>query len=367
MSPTREPMLARLRTPADIALEASAPRFQPKIAHTPDLPAINWHTVSQSAPKLLNTTSGLPRAEAIVMAWTDAEWAALEHVFCGSAKTMGYGSHTTGSWSGWQRYTQSIPTIKGWSNWGQFRLVQIGPTRVLLFKSDTHLDYPGEKYLEQLIRRLLATVKPNLILSTGTAGGARPSDPVGTVNVTNAGTLAVSGQPPSQWPRFQSAWLADWTLAGSMDFAKLLLPVPTTQSDLTSVCGQFNSFYKSTYTLQQLDVDTLDLAKGAPGVNDLARASIPLLSTTSFVVGNHTGNLQGFACVEMDDAIIAKICVSSGISFGSVRNISDPVQNAALPPKVQAHWAQAIYDVYGFYTSFNSALAAWALLAAQAS
>jgi hypothetical protein len=53
------------------------------------------------------------------------------------------------------------------------------------------------------------------------------------------------------------------------------------------------------------------------------------------------------------------------VAFGSVRNISDPVQNASLPPAFQAHWGQAIYDAYGFYTSYNGAIAAWAILSAQ--
>lgn len=55
--------------------------------------------------------------------------------------------------------------------------------------------------------------------------------------------------------------------------------------------------------------------------------------------------------------------MSGGIAYGSVRNISDPVQNATLPQKIQAHWGQAINDAYGFYTSYNGAIAAWAVLA----
>ena len=45
-----------------------------------------------------------------------------------------------------------------------------------------------------------------------------------------------------------------------------------------------------------------------------------------------------------------------------MRNISDPVQNAALKAGGN-NWGGAIYDVYGFYTSYNGALAAWAMLA----
>lgn len=39
------------------------------------------------------------------------------------------------------------------------------------------------------------------------------------------------------------------------------------------------------------------------------------------------------------------------------------MQNATLPQKIQVHWGEAIYDAYGFYTTYNGAIAAWAVLA----
>jgi len=56
---------------------------------------------------------------------------------------------------------------------------------------------------------------------------------------------------------------------------------------------------------------------------------------------------------------------SRGIPFGFIRNVSDPVQNASLLSDVQGNWGSAIYDSYGFYTSYNRALAAWAIIAGQ--
>jgi hypothetical protein len=54
---------------------------------------------------------------------------------------------------------------------------------------------------------------------------------------------------------------------------------------------------------------------------------------------------------------------SRQVTFGSVRNVSDPLQNAALPSDAQGNWGSAVYDVFGLYTSFNGALVTWALLA----
>jgi hypothetical protein len=42
-----------------------------------------------------------------------------------------------------------------------------------MFKSSTDLDRPGATYLEALIKLLAADVKPNIILSIGTAGTPR--------------------------------------------------------------------------------------------------------------------------------------------------------------------------------------------------
>jgi hypothetical protein len=41
------------------------------------------------------------------------------------------------------------------------------------------------------------------------------------------------------------------------------------------------------------------------------------------------------------------------------------VQSAAQPAKMQGNWGSTIYDAYGFYTSYNGALAAWAMLAGK--
>jgi nucleoside phosphorylase len=148
-------------------------------------------------------------------------------------------------------------------------------------------------------------------------------------------------------------------------FKKLLFPVPTTTPDLQSLCTQFNSFYGTKYSLSQLNINDLNMGDAVPAINDLTAAGTSLLTTDSFVVATSAGNFSAFACVEMDDAIIASVCASGKTAFGFVRNISDPVQNSALPAKVQGNWGSAIYDAYGLYTSYNGAVAAWAVLAAS--
>jgi nucleoside phosphorylase len=365
-NPASRKVLARLRLATPSVAAQSSATFQPIIHHTPPLPPVDWDAIGAQAPTVMATSAAqLPAAAAIVLVWTDAEWAALQHVFCNSGAAMPYTNRNHSSWSGWQKYAQSLPTVKDWTYWGEYQLVHIGASPVLLFKSNTHLDFPGQKYLTQLISQLISAVRPQLVLSTGTAGGARPGDPIGTVNVVRASTLYESKQPQARWPEYTSSWHPKWTIPSKSGFKKLLFPIPTVAVDLASIHTQFNAFYKSKYSLNNLNVDGLDMGASLPSINNLASGTTSVLTADSFVVGTSAGNLADFACVEMDDAIIAEVCKAASVLFGSVRNISDPVQNVALPPEFQSHWGEAIYDVYGFYTSYNGAIAAWAILSGQ--
>jgi hypothetical protein len=355
--------------PSRLFVSASQKSFSPTIQNAPALPVIDWSLVGQSAPTLLTSSSkGLPAADAIVITWANAEWAAMEHVFCSSSKAMPYADRTTSSWSGWTKYSKALPhgASSDWDFWGEWRLVQIGASKVLLFKSNTHLDWPGETYLADLIKLLIADVKPSLILSIGTAGGAMTGDHVGTVRAVGAGTLYQTSVAPASWPVYSNAWKATDTILDSTGFAKLLFPIPTTAADLQSLVAQFNQYYNTKYSVADLDPDGLNSGDPAPKIADQTGGAISLLTTPTFVVGTTDGQYQSYVCIEMDDAIIAEVCKAAGVAFGFVRNVSDPVQNAAMPSTIQGNWGSTIYDVFGIYTSYNGALAAWAMLAAGA-
>ena len=354
--------------PARLFASASQRGFAPTIANTPPLPVIDWSQIGQVAPTLLGKpSSGLPSADAIVLTWADAEWAALQHVFCASGSTMSYSNRNTGSWTGWNKYSTGLPSNapSDWTFWGEWRLVQIGGATVMLFKSNTHLDWPGQTYLTDLIQLLVQQVKPGLILSIGTAGGAQTGDHVGTVRAVSAGTLYEQNIAPVSWPVYQNSWTAIDTVLDTPGFTSLLLPIPTTATDLQSLCTQFNQYYSTSFSLSELDLDGLNSGDPLPGIRDQTGAATSLLTTSTFVVGTTSGDYQSYVCIEMDDAIIGEVCEAAGTAFGFVRNISDPVQSASLSAEIQGEWASTIYDAYGFYTSYNGALAAWAMLAGK--
>jgi nucleoside phosphorylase len=351
---------ARLLVSAAVSTAEFSKKFTPSLSNTPPLPAIDWGAIGQQAPQLLNTPAQLPAADAVVITWAEPEWAALEQVMCSSGTSMTYSKRNEGSWSGWIKYADGAPSGLGY--WGYYRLVQIGSAKVLLFKSNTHYAASqGQQDLEALTNNLIQDVKPQLILSIGTAGGARATDPIGTVNVIHSDTLYESNQPQSSWPNYPSPWKPDWTVIGGKSFSKLLFPIPTTASDIKSIGAQFNQFYSTNYSLNVLNPNNLNMGAPTPAINNL---TAPLVTAKSFVVANTSGNLANYACVEMDDAIIGKTAAGK-TPFGSIRNISDPIQNAALPELFQGHWGEAIYTAYGIYTSYNGAIAAWAVLSGQ--
>ena len=354
--------------PGRLFVSESQSSFRPSIENTPDLPAIDWSKINQTAPMLVTDTSKtLPKADAIVITWAEAEWAAMVHVFCNSAETMPYSSRNTSTWSGWTKYETSLPANppSGWSYWGEWRLVKIGSANVLLFKSNTHLDWPGQTYLLDMINLLIENVKPSLILSIGTAGGAQVQDHVGTIRAVSAGTLFEADATAASWPAYTSSWTAVDTVIDEAAFAGLLFPIPTTSTDLQSLCTQFNQHYGTSYTLSDLDPNSLSVGDTVPRITDQTGGATSLLTTPTFVVGTTAGTYEAFASIEMDDALIGKQCAAANVDFGFVRNISDPVQNVALSAEAQGNWGSTIYDTYGLYTSYNGALAACVMLAAR--
>ena len=232
---------------------------------------MDYGLVGKPAPSLLPTPAGkLPKASAVVITWADAEWAALQHVFCAGGITMPYSDGSRGMWAGWEKYSANLPPggPSDWSYWGYFRLVEVSGNPVLLFKSNTHLDWPGATYLETLIKLLAVDVEPSVILSIGTAGGAKTQDHIGTVRAVSAGTLYKSGQPSASWPEYKNGWTASNSTLGNANFTQLLFPVPTIADDLQALCSQFNQHYRTNYTLAQLDPNGLNLGDPTPQIDN---------------------------------------------------------------------------------------------------
>jgi nucleoside phosphorylase len=364
---------AALATPSRLRSNASltdSTRFYPSIPDLPALPAINWAAIGATAPTPMTTPTALPVADVVVIAWAEAEWAAMQHVFVQSTEPMPYSDAASDSWSGWIKFDNNMPaapSADAWTYWGYYRLVSVGGKTVLLFKSNTHLDGPGETYLANLIQLFCKDVKPALIISTGTAGGCRLTDHIGTINVVNAATMYSAKQPSGSWPTYTNAFLPSWKIIQSPGFSSLLFPIPANSSNLELIADQFNKSYGTSFPLATLNADDLCTPGALPALNNLTPHDTPLLTASTFVTGNTSGDYANYAVIEMDDAVIAETCNQNGVPFCFVRNVSDPAQNAALPAAVQGNWGSAVYDIFGFYTSYNGALVSWAIIEAMTS
>lgn len=344
-------------------LAADSHPFTPQLQHLPGLAPIDWHGAGFTAPQPLETPTKLPQADVVVIMWADAEWAATHHVFCASGELMSHGAADHGAFPGWQK--DSAGLIAGptdWTYWGDFHLVQVGDTRVLLYKSNTHLDHPGEPALTALTQRLASIVKPTLILSTGTAGGADATDHLGTVAIVNSATRYQHGVSPADWATYKSAWQPPAAPLNQASFAELLMAIPVSSAALSELASRFDEHGDTNYTLEQLDPLGLNVPTQVPVIRNLSGGSSSLLTASTFLVGTTDDRFSAYACIEMDDAVIAAECQKSGVHYGSVRNLSDPAQNPALPARAEGDWGSTIYRAYGFYTSFNGAMAAWAAI-----
>jgi hypothetical protein len=190
-------------------------------------------------------------------------------------------------------------------------------------------------------------------------------DAIGAVVITRASTFYQGNTDDS--PTYTNSWNAADTILHQAAFANLLFSIPTTQADLQTLQGQLNAARGTNYSLAELNVGNLDVGTQVPQISDLTQAGTSLLTTPNFVVGTNDGAFASYACIEMDDAVLEKVCTANGnsVSFGSIRNISDPVQNATLPASVQGGWGSLLYKTYGLYTSYNGAVAAWAIICAS--
>lgn len=347
--------------------QSDSGRFYPHLSDMPALPVIDYEALGRSAPKILQCPANdLPKADVVVITWTEAEWAAMVHAFTLGGQPMPYSDASTSYWTGWQKYDRDLPYYPGtdWNFWGYYLLVEVEGKRVLLFKSNTHLTWPGQRYVEDLVYRFTDYVKPEVIFSIGTAGGARLEDHLGTVNVVNSGTFYEAHEPHDKWPVYANDYAPDWELIDHDAFSGLLFQIPSTPTRLQTLADEFNAYYKTSYPLSELNALDLDNPTPLPAVNNLTLEGTSLLTTIGFIVGTTSGEYKEYAVIEEDDAIIGKIAGSQGVKFCFVRNVSDPVDNANLPSDVWGNWGSAVYDAFGFYTAYNGAIATWAILAA---
>lgn len=323
---------------------------QPVALSTARLPVIPWPG-SKPAPAPLRkkpaANSALPAADVLVVTWTVAEALALSDVL-----TPGYRSKT--AWYQYGHNWNSVfkPMLKKGAPaleegcMGLWFPVNIGGKSVICMKSHLHLDRDGAKMpIVKFWQQVIAETDPQLVITTGTAGGIGKSMILGDVVV-------------SQKVRF--------------DCTTIFKNQPFAQQQFT--CAQnvpTGGIAKANSKLMGLVKDQLPAATRSPKIitSPLSSGMKIDVVTTDFFAYDDTTNSFGLqsmgSAVEMGDAVLGMVCSQLGSKappWVAIRNASDPQINGNLTTAEQVAMAGRIYEKYGYWTTVNSAMACWAVI-----
>lgn len=349
------------------------------------LPVLDWDAAGLSAARPVRLEHDgaaadhlpLPRADVVVMTWTTDEWAALHYVFGNGPNPLTDDKDDKAWRDGWRPYRREFwqvyqslylrrliasarnalpgaPALdRDVMGWGSYRLVKVRDKKVLLFKSALHLNQDGEGLpLLRLVNQIIDDCEPSLILSVGTSGGVRVEDGLGDTVVTPSARFRLGqefGSADFNGQTFTSEWQPP---QGLVEKAESLL-MPVAEARVSAPTAHYGG----------AEILPLQHTPKIKVVTDK-----PILTTDFFEYGTTANKLgEDGCCVEMDDAVIAMVAQKRGKAFGFLRNISDPVITGHIqdhfPRELQTGWALLTYQTRGLYTSYNGAIATWAMIA----
>jgi nucleoside phosphorylase len=317
----------------------------------------------------------LPKADVLVVTWTVAEMLALADVLTPRVNPR----------TRWYRYKHRfddyLPVIRKGApsrmagRLGSYYPTRIGSKKVLCLKSELHLNQDGIRTgagkatlpVETFIEQAIAEVSPSLVITVGTAGGTRDDAKLGDVMITRAAQFRCADE-------FRNESFASAKYVSPGTIKKKHLPKATelmqTHADQLQEpdLGPPTKFFDwqgplipGVKNTPKILVEDRDFPKG-----------MPILTTDFFEFGTSSNGLGAKGCgVEMGDAVFGKVAKKLGAAAPKwlvIRNASDPQINGDLPigtggRNMQAHWAVWYYETYGYWTSVNSAIATWAMIA----
>lgn len=308
-------------------------------------PKLNWPAgfapTAAAAPK---GQRGLPKVDVVVFTWTAAEGQALADVLSPGIQSSDWVYYTT-NFAAYEKQLTGRSPARESKRLGSWCVVTIGPSKVLLFKSELHPATDGPTLpTAQMVTQVVRECNAGYVITTGTAGGAGNATELGDVNVAAEihadFTTKLKGKPWSNmsWP------CANLT--------------PTQQQFLEQVAGVLPA-------VPGYPVNRSDLMDAANDKPTLWYGDVVSTDFFAFDTANDAYHLREYdsaiRAVEMDDAAVAIGAGAAKVAVVSVRNASDPVMPDAS--KASSKLAAQIYQKYGYYTTVNSAVAVWAVIA----
>ena len=336
--------------PRDEATHAYWTEIEPDLLKHPQ--PIPWPSGAEPRPQPISpnpkSSDPLPAADFLVVTWTVAEAEALA-----DALSPGFPS------SNWYKYDRLFGSYKKnikpgapaliSNRLGSFFPILIGNKKVLCFKSELHLSQDGTKLpIRELWKQIIQETQSEVVVTTGTAGG------VGST--ITLGDVVVSGKVRFHCDRtFKNATFNNTEYQNRA-------PAPASYFD------------QSVKTLIPVNVNHLPPAQRSPAIfYDVSQIDekIDVITTDFFAYDNTTNTyqLEGLgAAVEMGDAVLGLVCQDLGNqapNWYAIRNASDPQINGALNLEDQRKEAAKIYEKYGYWTTIDSAITTWAVIAAS--
>jgi purine-nucleoside phosphorylase len=325
---------------------------QSMMARRSDLKPVPWPASLAPKPQPLKGKFGaddpLPKTDVLVVTWTVAEGQALSDVL-----TPGYRSDQ--DWYTYSHlYSDYVSLIRKGAPasdekyLAKFFPVKIGGKNVICAKSNLHLSQDGPKMpIQKLWNQMIAETGATLVITTGTAGAVDAAARLGDVVVGR--TVVFDCNKTFKNASFNGQRYNAPNAVPSKNFSvarSKLLPVNASQ--LPGPARTAAIFYQP---------------PKSPSIDGV-------VTTDFFAFGNTTNTygLQGKgATVEMGDAVlglVAKTLGNKAPAWLAIRNASDPEINGKLTPKEQNQQAAQIYEHYGYWTTVNSAIVCWAVIAA---
>jgi nucleoside phosphorylase len=292
--------------------------------------------------------SPLPRADVLVVTWTVDEGHALSRVLTpGKDSKNDYVHYMHNYKTISKKMRPGCPATEA-KRLGAYWTATIGKKSVVIFKSDSHLSQDGPEIPNiDVWRQIIKEVKPQLVITTGTAGGIGTQFEVGGVVVSPVvrfDCIKKFKKQPFALNSYSSA-------------------TPSTAHFTTA-----KSLFK--FNAAQLPKDNTRAPKIVRVPVKAVDSSVLTTDFFGFDTSDNHFKLQGLGDVsEMGDAVLGLVAAEMGVDaprWLAIRNVSDPqIKPDGLTLKQQGDIAAQIYKGFGRWSSVCSAIVCWASIAAE--
>lgn len=335
----------------------------------------------------------LPKVDIVIITWTVAEVEALADIFTWPYHRPIRSNPTSRDWYEYNRNFKSkfkdqirkgAPSRGDCDNiniLGSYFVSSVASKKILCFKSELHLNQDGKRTgdgtatlpLKDLFRQIIEETEAKYIVTTGTCGATFLDHELGDVVVTKSAKFRLSQEFKNEYFN-NKIYQSNWSFSTNyFHFAESFMQENTDRIQEPEMLPPTEKYLYNGNPIATKHNKPNIYVEGVSLPN-----TSPILTTDYFEFGNSTtNNLQNEGCeVEMGDVVLGLICSEIGQQapkWAIVRNLSDPVINGNLREdirgtpaprlRLQTMWAVWYYETYDYWTSINSALATWAIIA----